>query len=387
LQNNYAIGDEYAIIKEGETKLAVPKESLLASSPPRKPVFYNPRGKRVRDISILAYSAISIPNMIYGEALTGSGARLVRVANEVKNVESAYGNDLNEEAVRVAGFSARLNKRENITFISNKNANLFLAENAERFDVVDIDPFGSPVNYVENALRAVRFGGMLSITATDTAPLKGLYNKVAFRRYFGTSVRCDFSNEIALRLLSAMVIREGMQMDFAAEVAFAHSDLHYMRLYFFVNRGIEEANKLIEKLGYIRVCSRCYFRKEVRLDAWDEYKLCPRCMNKTDVAGPLWLGNIFNAELVKGMIDKAKEKGMMVYVKFLERAMLEMQSPAYYYRIPSIADRMNKKAPSPLYIVERLRESGYKATLTSLDSQGVKTDAPIEAVEESLSVV
>jgi tRNA (guanine26-N2/guanine27-N2)-dimethyltransferase len=387
LQNNYDIGDEYTIIKEGETRLAVPKESLSASSPPRKPVFYNPRGKRVRDISILAYSAISIPNMIYGEALTGSGARLVRVANEVKNVERVYGNDLNEEAVRVAGFSARLNNKEAITHISNKNANLFLAENAERFDVVDIDPFGSPVNYVENALRAVRFGGMLSITATDTAPLKGLYNAVAFRRYLGTSVRCDFSNEVALRLLAAMVVREGMQMDLAADIVFAHSDQHYMRIYFFINKGIQEANKLIEKLGYVRVCRRCYFRKQVGLDAWDDSKLCPRCMNKTDVAGPLWLGNIFDAEIVKGMIEKAKERNMKGYVRFLERAMVELQSPAYYYRIPSIADRMNKKAPGPMYVVERLKESGFKATLTSLDSQAVKTDAPIEAVEESLSAI
>lgn len=385
MQNNYSIGDEYTIIKEGETMLAVPKESMLSPSPPRRPVFFNPRGKKVRDISILAYSAISIPNVVYGEALTGSGARLVRVAKEVNNVERVYGNDLNEEAVRVARFSSKLNGIDKITDISNKNANLFLVENSERFDIVDIDPFGSPVNYVENGLRSLKFGGMMSITATDTAPLKGLYNAVAFRRYFGTSVRCDFSSEIALRLLSAMVIRKAMQMDLAAEVAFVHSDQHYMRAYFFVSRGIEEANRLIEGLGYIRVCRRCYFRREVKMDEEDESKVCPRCMNRTDVAGPLWLGRIFNAELLKAMVDKAKEKKMKAYVRFLERAMLELQSPAYYYRIPTIADRLNKKAPSPMQIVERLKGMGFKATLTSLDSQGVKTDAPIEAVEQSLS--
>ncbi|MEM0118061.1 MAG: hypothetical protein QXV32_06400 [Conexivisphaerales archaeon] len=376
---------EYTVITEGETSLLVPRASLSSASPSKKPVFFNPRGKLVRDISILAYRAMKKPNAIYGEALTGAGARLVRVANEVKGIERAYGNDLNVEGLRIARLSARLNGREALVELSNKNADLFLTEKDERFDIIDVDPFGSPVRFVEDALKAVKFGGMLSVTATDTAALKGLYNDVAFRRYFGTSARCDFSTELGLRLLASMVIRKGMQLDLAAKVVFAHSDQHYMRVYFVIEKGIENANTMMNGIGYVRYCRLCYFRKELTLDSWDEAKLCPRCGMSTTIAGPVWVGEIFDRNLVSNMMQAAEEKWSKRYLKMLNRAYEELPSPPYYYSIPDIADRLGKKAISPSEIVQKLIAFGYKATLTAIDSQAVRTDAPVWAVEDALS--
>ena len=41
------------------------------------------------------------------------------------------------------------------------------------FDVVDLDPYGSPVPFLDAALQSVRDGGMLMVTCTDLAVLSG----------------------------------------------------------------------------------------------------------------------------------------------------------------------------------------------------------------------
>ena len=47
--------------------------------------------------------------------------------------------------------------------------------------------------------------GMLALTATDLQVLHGLFNKAAKRRYYGTPVKTEFSNEIAIRLILGCV--------------------------------------------------------------------------------------------------------------------------------------------------------------------------------------
>ena len=64
---------------------------------------------------------------------------------------------------------------------TNKNLNVLLSEN--RFDYIDIDPFGSPVGFVDSAMRSIKNGGVVACTATDTAALCGVYPRVCQRRY------------------------------------------------------------------------------------------------------------------------------------------------------------------------------------------------------------
>ena len=76
------------------------------------------------------------------EALTGVGARGLRVANELK-VEKIIINDLNPTALKIAKESASLNNLKSIEF-SEKEACVFLNEHSRkgnRGSLVDIDPF------------------------------------------------------------------------------------------------------------------------------------------------------------------------------------------------------------------------------------------------------
>ncbi len=84
-------------IIEGNTKLIVPKKSLTEKVPPLKPAFFNPKARTNRDFSIIAYAAFLKKfdgPKIFLEALSGVGARGLRVANELK-IDTININDLN----------------------------------------------------------------------------------------------------------------------------------------------------------------------------------------------------------------------------------------------------------------------------------------------------
>ena len=61
--------------------------------------------------------------------------------------------------------------------------------NGDRFDAVDVDPFGTPSPFVDCALRSIKDGGLLSVSATDSGVLCGVYPKVALRKYLGLPLR------------------------------------------------------------------------------------------------------------------------------------------------------------------------------------------------------
>lgn len=96
-------------IVEGKTKILVPPDSVNAKVPPKEPAFFNPRARLNRDFSVIAYSAF-IKNFegpkIFLDGLAGIGARGLRVANEVKNIEKVVVNDLNSSALSLGLRSA-----------------------------------------------------------------------------------------------------------------------------------------------------------------------------------------------------------------------------------------------------------------------------------------
>ena len=104
-------------ITEGTTKILVPEKSLDEKVPPKEPAFFNPAAKLNRDFSILAYSAFwenfDKPK-IFLDGLAGLGARSLRVANEIPDVEAVVANDINSEGLNIALDSMKLNEVSNL---------------------------------------------------------------------------------------------------------------------------------------------------------------------------------------------------------------------------------------------------------------------------------
>ena len=115
--------NEIIEITEGTTKILVPSNSISDKVPPRDPAFFNPRARLNRDFSIIVYSTFwknfEGPK-IFLDGMSGLGARTLRVANEILNVEKVFFNDVNSKALELASKSTFLNNLQNFEISVNE---------------------------------------------------------------------------------------------------------------------------------------------------------------------------------------------------------------------------------------------------------------------------
>lgn len=363
---------------EGSTKILVPKGSLNDKVPPKEPAFFNPKAKLNRDFSIIAYSAFAknfdAPK-IFLEGLSGLGARGLRVANEIKEIEKVVINDLNPKALDLALESSKLNKINNFEVSENEVCRFLssYSKKGERGSVVDIDPFGSPAKYIDCAIRATMHGGILSITATDLQVLHGIFKDACKRRYGGIPIKTEYSNEIAIRLILGSIRTIAARFDIEIIPLFIESDMHYYRVYVRVlNRPDQEEN-----LGYVFHCKECGNRGISKIQEQD----CQVCNSELMNAGPLWIGNLFEKKFVEQMIQE--ESNLVVdkaCSKILQKSLFESEMPGTYYTLDEIASKMKS---SPLKLekaIEKLQENGFSASPTSLEPTGFRTNARIDKI-------
>ena len=376
MQNPDKIFEE---IIEGKTKLRVPKKSITDKVPPKEPAFFNPRAKLNRDLSIIAYS-VFLKNFqgpkIFLEGLSGLGARGLRVANELQ-VDKVVINDLNPTALKLAENSANLNNLKNIEFSEREVCRFFskFSKKGERGSIVDIDPFGSPAPFFDCGVRATMHGGILSTTATDLQVLNGLFQNACKRKYGGITIRVEYGNEIAIRLILGCLRMITGRLGVKMMPLFVESDMHYYRTFVrILNRPDQDEN-----IGYILHCNNCGNRKI----SLEQIFNCELCESKNDIAGPLWIGKIFEKEFVKEMIKEIPnfivEKSCD---KILEKCFAESEMNYLYYTLDEISSKLKSSPPKLEDIISRLNENGFEATKTSFSPTGFKTNANIEQIKK-----
>ena len=374
------MNSEMTEIIEGNTKLIVPKESITEKVPPKEPAFFNPRASLSRDLSIIVYSTFwknfEFPK-IFLDGLTGLGARALRVANEIKYTEKVIANDVNAEALQIALESAKINNLRNFEINEDETCRFFSSHSRKntRASIVDIDPFGSPSRYIDCGIRATMHGGVLALTATDLQVLHGLFNKAAKRRYHGTPIKTEFSNEIAIRLIIGCVNFVAGRLDISFDPLFVDHDMHYYRVYLrILNRPEKE-----ERIGYIIFCPNCKDRHSEQTKETE----CRKCGEKTEIAGPLWIGKLFEKEFVSSMKNVLLEHQVHKKCeKIIERAELEADLPATYYTLDEIASKMNSAPLKLNTAIEKLKSSGFNASMTSLNPSGFRTNCQIDKIIE-----
>ena len=369
---------ELVEITEGSTKLLVPKESLSEKTPPKEPAFFNPRARISRDFSIIAYSAF-LKNFkgpkIFLDSLAGIGARSIRVANEIKSVEKVIVNDVNQQALEIGKNIAKLNQVTKCDFSENE-ACRFLSLHSTRDGrgaIVDVDPFGSPSRYLDCAMRATFHGGLLSVTATDMTVLHGIFPEACQRKYYGTPIRTIYGNEIALRLILGCMNMVAGRMDIMISPLFVQHNMHYYKAYVKILVRTNTKNCM----GYILHCDNCGNRKVVH----DIEHTCNICNSKAKLAGPLWTEGLHDKNFVDSMISEEKnltvDKSCRVV---LEKCQEEIGMPPTYFTLDEIGHRKQSAPPSLAKIIEKIKEVGKRATRTSMNPTGFKTDATIDEI-------
>ena len=365
-------------ILEGTTKIRVPSGSISEKVPPKEPAFFNPKASLNRDFSIIAYSSFwknfQYPK-IFLDGLSGIGARSLRVANEIDGVDKVIANDINPKALDLAKESSEINSLKNFEISENETCRFFSLHSRKnnRGSIVDIDPFGSPSKYVDCGVRATMHGGLLSVTATDLQVLHGLFNNAAKRRYYGVPIKTKFSNEIAIRLIIGCIYLISSRLDITIQPKFVDNDMHYYRVYLKILNKPEQE----DKMGFITYCRECGMRKTVK----NIVNECELCKGKIETAGPLWIDKIFDNDFVA--IMKNEVKNLTVNKKcdvVLEKCYEESDLQPTYYTLDEIASRM-KSAPLKLdTAIQKLQDSGFNASRTSLNPTGFRTNCQINDI-------
>ncbi len=386
-------------IAEGEVKVVVPKLAAYVKkpweyAPSKAPVFYNPIMELNRDLAVLAlqtYQKMLEREFSVCEPLTGCGLRGVRFAVEVEGVRQVIVNDINPKAAKLAAYNAEVNKVDSRVEVANEDANLFLSKHAaprKRFNYVDVDPFGSPVPYLDAALRSLRSGGLIALTATDMAPLCGVHPRACLRKYGGYPLRAEYCHELAVRLLVGCLVMVAAKHEIGVEVLFSHSVDHYVRAYATVNYGARRADKSVGLMGYILHCFSC-FHRETSLGIISPLKqVCPECEAKLSVAGPLWLGEIADKNFCFLMEKEAEGRSLRQQKRLLKLISLvkgEAEAPVTYYTVDRICDKLNLPIPALKKVMEKIRKMGFQATPTHFNSRGFKTDAPANKIKEVIT--
>lgn len=135
-----------------------------------------------------------------------------------------------------------------------------------RFDVVDLDPYGTAVPFIDGAVQSVSDGGLLCVTCTDLAVLaSNNYPEKAFALYGGSCTRSEFSHEIALRLVLHSISAAAAKYGRYIQPMLSLSIDFYVRLFIRVHTAPVEVKKLASKTGIAYICSYCGNTHEQRL--------------------------------------------------------------------------------------------------------------------------
>ena len=348
------------LIREGSTDILVPRtHSVHGPGKIQGSVFFNEQMSFNRDVSVMFLRAVG-RDLTVADAMTATGSRAVRIANEVKGVQ-VTANDISADAIPYIDANIEINNLDNCVS-SHRNMHSLFAENT--FDYVDLDPFGSPVPFIQSAIRGCRRKGILAITATDTAPLAGAHAAKCRRRYQSEPIRGFMCHEGGLRILMCTIAKELAKFDRGMKPLLSFYADHYFRTYIQVLDGAEAADSTLEKLGYMHYDMETMERSTSKLPD-DEHRL-----------GPFWLGPLHDQEFVSRMdaTGLAAEKRCR---KYLDLWRNELDTEVFLYDMSELSSHIKMSPPRIDDFVDFLNQHG-KASKSHVSPTSFKTDIPLD---------
>jgi len=339
-------------------------------------VFYNPNQELNRDLTVAvlrAYRERESRASSYLDAMTASGVRGVRAAAEGWDVTMC---DRDPQAVELARRNLARNDLEGR--VLERDANAYVHESVH--DVIDVDPYGSPVPYADAALSTAR--DLVCVTATDTAPLCGAHFRAGIRRYGAVPRNTEYHREMGLRVLLSSLVRTAARYDRAARPIVAHATRHYARCYLELEEGAGLADDAIDELGHVVHCEDCLYRESERGLHASPPDTCPNCGGeRVLLAGPIWLGPIHEPAFVDAVREAVTdEMGTAGRVRdLLATVRGELDEPTHYDQ-HRLCKAWGRSASGMDEFLGALRSAGFAASRAHYSGTAFKTDATVPEI-------
>uniref|UniRef100_A0A8C1EZD2 tRNA (guanine(26)-N(2))-dimethyltransferase n=2 Tax=Cyprinus carpio TaxID=7962 RepID=A0A8C1EZD2_CYPCA len=194
------------------------------------------------------------------EGLAASGLRSVRFALEVPGLKSITANDYSAKAAALIARNAQHNNVSHILQASQRDASMVMYEargKKERYDVIDLDPYGSPSPFLDAAVQAVSEGGLLCITCTDMAVMAGNSGETCYSKYGSMSIKSKYCHEMALRIILHSLDQRAAVYQRYIEPLLSVSVDFYIRVFVRVKTGQAVVKNSASKHALLYNCVGC----------------------------------------------------------------------------------------------------------------------------------
>jgi tRNA (guanine26-N2/guanine27-N2)-dimethyltransferase len=281
------------------------------------------------------------------DALSATGLRALRYAKEIPFATTIIANDLLPEAVKSielnidhngVGEIVHSNVGDARAYMYSKVGNEKQAPSGKyihRFDVIDLDPYGTAAPFFDSALQALQDGGLLCVTCTDAGVFASNgYLEKAYALYGGIPLKGAHSHEGGLRLILHAIATSAAKYGISVEPLLSLSIDFYARLFVRIHKQPKDVKLLAGTTMLVYNCdhgcgawttqllARNQTKEDKRGDTFIKHAFaqapnvtpnCEHCGSKTHLGGPMWAGPLHNPYFVQRILDKLPTVDKEVY--------------------------------------------------------------------------
>lgn len=369
------------------------------------------------------------------DALSATGLRALRYAQEIPFATAVTANDMSQNAVNSIILNVKHNKLEDKITANTGNAIAYMYSFCDKkgFDVIDLDPYGTAAPFIDSAIQAINDDGLLCVTCTDSAIFASHgYLEKTYSQYGGLPFKGEPCHEGGLRLVLHAIASSAARYGMAIEPLLSLSIDYYIRVFVRVRKAPNDVKLLAGKTMLVYHCetgcgswttqllARNKVTKNKNGDAFYKHGFaqgptadqhCQHCGFKSHLSGPMYGGPLHNIGFVERLLAQLNEVDRVTYPTMdrmqgmLHTALEEITfgaklekpngapktqvldplipraDPAeidhhpFFFIPSSVAKVIHCSAPPLAALRGALRQAGFRVTMSHCKPGSVKTDA------------
>jgi tRNA (guanine26-N2/guanine27-N2)-dimethyltransferase len=369
------------------------------------------------------------------DALSATGLRALRYAQEIPFATAVTANDMSQNAVDSIKLNVKHNKLEETITANTGNAIAYMYSFCDRkgYDVIDLDPYGTAAPFIDSAIQAINDDGLLCVTCTDSAIFASHgYLEKTYSQYGGLPFKGEPCHEGGLRLVLHAIAQSAGRYGMAIEPLLSLSIDYYIRVFVRVRKAPNDVKLLAGKTMLVYHCeSGCgawttqflarnkviknkngdpmYKHGFAQGPSADQH--CEHCGHKTHLSGPMYGGPLHNVGFIERVLAQLNEVDRQTYPTMdriegmLHTALEEItfgtkldksngaqktqildplipkSDPAevdhhpFFFIPSSVAKIVHCSAPPLAALRGALRHAGFRVTMSHCKPGSIKTDA------------
>lgn len=369
------------------------------------------------------------------DALSATGLRALRFAQEIPFVTAVTSNDMSQQAVDSIKLNIKHNNLEDKVTANTGNAIAYMYSFCDKkgYDVIDLDPYGTAAPFIDSAIQAINDEGLLCVTCTDSAIFASHgYLEKTYSQYGGLPLKGEPCHEGGIRLILHAIASSAGRYGMAIEPLLSLSIDYYVRVFVRMRKAPLDVKMLAGKTMIVYHCeSGCgawttqflarnkvtknkngaplYKHGFAQGPSSDQH--CHHCGFKTHLSGPMYGGPIHNIGFIERVLAQLNEvdretyptmdrmEGMLhtaleeiTFGSKLEKPngaqttqmldpLIPKTDPAeidhhpFFFIPSSIAKIIHCSSPPVAALRGALRHAGFRVSMSHCKPGSIKTDA------------